>query len=178
MALVCLAYLFILSAEIWPKSWRSKSDWNQSKLTILISSLVYIQIIFGAFTAGLHAGLMHNTFPDMNGKFLGEGALMLSPLVTNFFDNPVAVQFVHRCLAWTISALVAFYVYNTFKNSKSTAQKSSALFLSLAIFLQFSLGVATLLYSVPISLASMHQGGAVMLLIASLFAVIQNRPTS
>ena len=123
LALICLAYLFLLSAEIWPKSWRSKSDWNQSKLSVFISSLVFVQIIFGAFTAGLHAGLMHNTFPDMSGKFLGEGALMLSPVVMNFFDNPVAVQFVHRCLAWTITLLVSFYVYKTFKNSSSQVQK-------------------------------------------------------
>lgn len=175
LALICLAYLFLLSSEIWPRSWRSKSQWNLSKLSIAIASLVFLQIIFGAFTAGLHGGLMHNTFPDMSGRFLGEGALMLSPLAMNFLDNPVAVQFVHRCLAWLICLFVGLYVYKTLKHSRSIAQRNSALFLCLAIFVQFSLGVATLLYSVPISLASMHQGGAVLLFIASLLAVIQNR---
>ena len=96
-------------------------------------------------------------------------------LAMNFLDNPVAVQFVHRCLAWLICLFVGLYVYKTLKHSRSIAQRNSALFLCLAIFVQFSLGVATLLYSVPISLASMHQGGAVLLFIASLLAVIQNR---
>ena len=178
LALICLAYLFVLSSEIWPQTWLSKSRFSLPKLSVGIAACVFLQIIFGAFTAGLHAGLMHNTFPDMNGKFLGEGAFILTPTIMNFLDNPVAVQFVHRCLAWFVTGLVGLYVFKTFKYSKSALQRASAIFLSCAVLVQFSLGVATLIYSVPISLASMHQAGAVMLFIAALFAVIQNRQTN
>ena len=178
LALICLAYLFVLSSEIWPQTWLSKSRFSLPKLSVGIAACVFLQIIFGAFTAGLHAGLMHNTFPDMNGKFLGEGAFILTPTIMNFLDNPVAVQFVHRCLAWFITGLVGLYVFKTFKYSKSALQRASAIFLSCAVLVQFSLGVATLIYSVPISLASLHQAGAVMLFISELFEVIQNRQTN
>ena len=66
----------------------------------------------------------------MNGKFLGEGAFILTPTIMNFLDNPVAVQFVHRCLAWFITGLVGLYVFKTFKYSKSL-QRASAYFFSL-----------------------------------------------
>ena len=175
LALICLIYLFILSAHVWPRRFISRSLWKAKGLSVAICLITFTQILFGALTAGLHAGLVHNTFPDMNGRLIGSGAFSMNPFWLNLFENPVAVQFVHRSFAWTICALVVVYIYKVYNNPSSKLQKQSALFFFAALLIQFSLGVATLLNYVPINLASMHQAGAVMLMIAALFAYIQNR---
>src|SRR5690625_7272105 len=72
--------------------------------TIALLVMVATTIFVGAFVAGLHAGLVYNDFPRMEGQWIPDGILGLQPLWRNFFENTATVQFVHRILA--ISTLV------------------------------------------------------------------------
>lgn len=60
--------------------------------------LLLLQITWGAFTAGLDAGLIYNTFPAMNGSWLPQDGASLQPFVLNLLENPGMVQWVHRVL--------------------------------------------------------------------------------
>ena len=68
--------------------------------------LLYLQILLGALVAGLHAGLIYNTWPSMDGRVFPEHPFFASPWWINFFENPGLAQFDHRIGAYIIALAV------------------------------------------------------------------------
>jgi cytochrome c oxidase assembly protein subunit 15 len=137
--------------------------------TYLLVGLVTLQIVYGAFVAGSHAGYGFNTYPLMNGDFIPDLAIAISPLWHNLFENNAMLQFVHR---WVGAAVLILALVLTIKAKQSGSKAIwHAMLLSFCgIVIQFLLGVFTLIYVVPIELASIHQAGAcvVVLLMVNL----------
>lgn len=132
-----------------------------------------LQIIWGAFVAGLDAGLIHNFWPLMSdGKLIHETVFIeQNPLLKNLFAGKSGVQFVHRYLAYVVVGLsIAIWLKAKGKNIV-TAQKRGVRAIVLIVGLQFVLGVFTLLYAVPIWLGIAHQIGAFVLLAAMTFTL-------
>jgi len=127
-------------------------------------------ILTGGFVAGLRAGTIFNTFPLMGGQLVPPGYWMQAGFLANAFENPVAAQFHHRLLAIT-TVLVAFALWIGAVRGNApkpvvTAQRNVALVASV----QVGLGIATLLLSVPVAVAALHQLTAVVLLGAVVLA--------
>lgn len=166
LALMIYASMFWLALRtLWPPHTSGKS---LGKLSGLLLGLVAVTIVFGAFVAGLRAGLMYNTFPLMNGHLIPPGMGAFQPLWLNALENPVTVQFIHRCLALTTFAVVAGLWLSWRRVELVPAQRLALNALAAMTLLQVSLGIATLLYHVPVALGTLHQGGAVLLLSAVL----------
>ncbi len=136
-------------------------------------ALVALTILAGGFVAGLHAGLDYNTFPLMDGHLVPVGYARLSPIWRNFDENIAAVQFDHRLLASLalFAALLTLVAASGQRARLSPLARRALAALGGVIFLQFLLGVTTLLLVVPAPLAVLHQAGAVLALTASLFTV-------
>lgn len=135
-----------------------------------LAAMVALTIVTGGFTAGLHAGLIYNTYPLMGGQFVPPDYLQLHPALRNLTENVAAVQFDHRLLATVTAALalgVAVAGWGAVPRSER-ALRAGLLALSAAVVLQYALGVATLLAMVPVPLATAHQVNAVLLLTATL----------
>lgn len=170
-----LLALAIYAATLWAALglWRgSPGDavvaprWRRAGEATL--ALVALTIAAGGFTAGLHAGLVFNTFPLMDGQWVPDGYAQLDPFVRNWFENVTAVQFDHRVLA-TVTATVVLVLWLAGWRAALPRPARLALHLLLAaVALQFALGVATLLLVVPIPLAAAHQAGAVLLLTVAI----------
>jgi cytochrome c oxidase assembly protein subunit 15 len=145
------------------------------RLTIISAVLVVITILAGGFVAGLHAGLVYNSFPLMDGHLFPEGYAILHPFARNLFENIPAVQFDHRLLATataTISLLAAVMGVWSARGQVRTAMAV----LGVAVLIQYALGVTTLLWSVPVSLGTAHQAMAMLVLTAALVALhLQSR---
>lgn len=133
--------------------------------------LLGLQILWGAFVAGLDAGYIHNTFPRMaDGRFFPDGGFSMSPLLLNLTANPETVQWVHRVIG-TILLLAAVAAFGTgVRRWKAReplpggrALRYSALFAGLVV-VQYLLGVTTLLRHVPVALGVAHQSTAVLIL--------------
>jgi heme a synthase len=136
--------------------------------SLILICMVGLTIVAGGFVAGLKAGLTYNTFPLMDGHIIPEGWGMLHPWWKNLFENIPAVQFDHRLLA-TVTVVFALCVAalgNMFQPQGGLKLALAAV--GVAACGQFLLGVATLLYAVPVSLGTLHQIGAVILLTAAL----------
>ncbi len=129
-----------------------------------LAALIYVQMLLGALVAGLHAGLIYNTWPDMDGRSFPEKAFAISPWWLNPFENPGLVQFDHRIGAYIVAG-VAFYTY-TNGLLLIGAAKTSAKLLGALTALQIGLGIVTLLMQAPEGLAALHQVVA-----ATLFCV-------
>lgn len=139
------------------------------RLTNFMFAVIIIQIIYGAFVAGLKAGLFYNTFPLMGSSLLPETVTSYESFWKNVLENPAGVQFIHRYLAY-FAVIVVLYVWESARKVDLTfLQRRASNFMLIAIAAQFLLGVFTLLYAVPVSMGVLHQTGAFVLFVAILF---------
>lgn len=144
----------------------------------IILILLCITIPVGALVAGLHAGLVWNTFPLMGDHLVASDAFDLTPTWLNFFANPSLVQFDHRVLAfftWTTAMGLMPALFRA-QMIPAALRKKIALVVLLAN-VQVGLGIATLLFFVPIPLAVIHQVNAFLLFGATLWAFQQIKLT-
>ncbi len=143
---------------------------NIIRFTYLI---LLVQIIWGAVVAGLDAGFIHNFWPMMSdGKLIHETVYIeQNPLWRNFVEGKSGVQFIHRYLAYVVVALIIYIWYKAKKSSTTLLQNKSIKVLLLLVLLQFTLGVFTLLYQVPVALGVIHQVVAFFLLAAMTFTL-------
>ena len=133
-----------------------------------ITGLIFFQIIAGAFVAGLKAGKAHNTWPLMDGRFIPKGLDAMTPFWKNLFENVLTVQFNHRMIAYVIAIVVFLHFIQCLLSKNGLVIKGAVILLVFTLF-QITLGIVTLLQFVPLDLALYHQGGAVILLTASLW---------
>ena len=125
-----------------------------------------LQMLFGAYVAGLEAGYAFNSWPRMGDEWFPSGAPMLEPYLANFVDNPIMVQFVHRWLAFVVAGFAFALAWRANANGLGLAGAMVAS----AVVIQVWLGIATLLSGVDIVVAVGHQGMAALLLAAIIFA--------
>ncbi len=152
--------LVILGALVWSAldELRGQSRTVENGLrpfawgTLVVTALT---TVWGAFMAGLHAGHVAPTFPDMNGTYL--------PSFSSIVSDAVGVHFTHRILAWC----TALGVFMTFAMTRvAPCPPRARTFASLLLVLvgvQVALGALTVLHHVPIALAACHQANGALL---------------
>jgi cytochrome c oxidase assembly protein subunit 15 len=178
MVLICYALVFGLKLVI-----NSETRVVQPGLlkgAIVITVLVCIQLIFGAFMAGLKAAATAPTWPDINGMLIPEGIFLKGGFVYNIAHNKITIHFIHRTLAYLITFLIIIWVYYARAVSYSRAFNKAKNLTVFLVMAQVCLGILTVLNSTKIAagrfgvfewLAEMHQLTG-MLLLLSLVSVI------
>ncbi|MCA6114214.1 COX15/CtaA family protein [Bradyrhizobium sp. WSM 1738] len=132
---------------------------------VALLTLTFVQIYFGALVAGLRAGRVYNTWPEIDGAFIPSAARLWfeEPWWRNLFDNTLTVQFEHRMTAYALLALAVLHAVDAAR-SRAGAVATGAWWLVAAIVVQAVLGIFTLLHQVPIDLALAHQAVAIVVL--------------
>lgn len=125
--------------------------------------LTFLQVVLGALVAGLDAGLVFNTFPLMDGRFVPKDLYMLEPAWRNHFENITMVQFQHRIGAYVLTAAILGFVATAWRYAINTGIKTRLMLVLALLLLQIGLGISTLVQVVPIMLASKHQAVAAIL---------------
>ena len=148
----------------------NKAYRNLIRISLII---LFIQIIYGAFVAGLDAGFIHNYWPMMSeGKFMHETVLIeKTPVYKNFIEGRSGVQFVHRILAFIVVISVVIIYLKGKKIAVSNHQLNGLNSILLLVGLQSLLGVLTILLQVPLWLGIAHQIGAFLLLSSMTFTL-------
>ena len=162
MAMILVSYTYLQYLK--KSSLNSKKFLMSHKSTLLFFIIVLIQIIFGTFTAGLKAGYIFNTYPLMNNSFFPYQILYNSSLgfFNNIINNLPTVQYIHR----TIGLIILFWaIYIIIQAYKEKDEYLDEFKLSTIIIIQFLLGVLTLLTSVNIYIALLHQINATFIII-------------
>ena len=136
-------------------------------------AILFIQIIYGAFVAGLDAGFIHNHWPMMSeGKFMHETVLTeKTPVYKNFIEGRSGVQFVHRILAFIVVISIVIIYIKGKKIAVSNYQLNGLNSLLILVGLQSLLGVLAILLQVPLWLGIAHQIGAFLLLSSMIFTL-------
>lgn len=126
--------------------------------------MLFITIIWGAFMAGTDAGLISASWPQLhNSQFLPDAAIN----VLSIFNNPEVIHFTHRWIA-VVTLLLIF----------AFAWRVKSPLLGIAVFLQFALGILTVLSGVSIHIAATHQAGAFVLTAILLMEMYKIRVTA
>jgi heme a synthase len=168
LATAIAAYAFWLALTVEDESQEAGALSHSSaapfaKLAALIlAGLVYVQIIAGAFVAGLKAGYASDTWPLMNGEFIPSG------MVVNFFEDPFTAQFVHRLIAYFIAIYAGLFALLVWR---FPALRLPAAAIGAAVLVQIALGGATVVWGVPLGYALAHQASAMIVLAAALWCV-------
>lgn len=172
--------MLLLGAILWvaleylrPSKTPSAND-TRARASIAFIGLVYFQMLLGALVAGLHAGLIYNTWPTMDGRAFPEHAFFASPWWINFFENPGLAQFDHRLVAY-LTAASALLLWS--RHDRGPVRLSGDALLAIT-FLQVTLGVLTLLFQVPIALAALHQLTAALLFCTAVWHAYERRYAS
>jgi heme a synthase len=132
--------------------------------------LTFVQLYLGALVAGLRAGKIYNTWPDIDGGLVPSTARLFfeTPWWRNLFDNALTVQFEHRMVAYTLFVLAALHVLDAVRSRAGTSVINGAWWLAAAVTLQATLGILTLLNQVPTALGLAHQAVAIVVLTAAI----------
>ena len=168
LALILFSSLFWYLLNL--KHHKDKIFFNISFKNIYIKIfifLVFAQITFGAFTSGLDAGMVYQTWPMMNESYFPDD-VKFTQNVLPLFSDASFIQFVHRNLAYLIFLFTLFILYNVF-NNKIYNLYYPAYFLGFIIILQVFLGIITLVSGVNIVFASLHQISSIFLIISSIY---------
>ncbi len=167
LALVIFCVEFWLALELLRPSGTGKDGF-----ALLVLAIVFLMALSGGFVAGMRAGHAYNSFPLMNGHLVPPEAFMLEPWWRNFLWNVATVQLVHRSIFWLLLILVPLLWWR----ARHTPAKVAGHHLLGMFVLQALLGIATLLYVVPIPLAAAHQAGAVLLIACALWTAHAMQP--
>ncbi len=179
-ALVLLCYTFWFALSISVPSRMKTFNKPLRKITWIIMTVLFFQLIYGAFMAGLHAATAAPTWPTINGQWIPSSMNKLSPGWKNFLDNKITVQFIHRSFAYTLLILVIIWTI------KARKIRGSALFLRtkylplFLVLLQVALGITTVLLSpygnYLVWFGVVHQLVAILFLMSIIFMLYILRP--
>ncbi len=129
--------------------------------------VIFVQIILGAFVSGLDAGKIYQTWPLMNQSYFPNDVVINSIKDYFNFNNHNLIQFYHRNIAYLITIFIFIIGFFIFKNDIKKLIKPFY-FLSIILFLQIFLGVATLISGLNIYLASSHQICSLLLMLSAI----------
>jgi cytochrome c oxidase assembly protein subunit 15 len=179
LGLLCYTLWFALSLVV--KKEQQIVHPSGKNYLLLILALLFIQLVYGGFMAGMRAAITAPTWPDINGHFLPPSFNELSPFVKNLVANPLTIHFIHRGAAYLLLVIIGVWWY------RGRSLNSNGLFsklrhsLLLLTFLQVLLGILTVLNATYpdrlVLLGVSHQAVAMFLLmvIVSLLFIVRKR---
>ena len=168
--------LLIFASIVWTLRRLGETSPSVARFRLKISAvallvLTFVQLYLGALVAGLRAGKIYNTWPDIDGGFVPSAARLFfdTPWWRNLFENTLTVQFEHRMVAYTLFVLAAGHAIDAVRSHADRPVIAGALWLLGVVTLQATLGILTLLNQVPTGLARTHQAVAIAVLTLSAF---------
>ena len=120
--------------------------------------------------AGLKAGYGFNTFPLMGNDWIPVAVWMEDTITQNILNNPFMIQFIHRSIAYVLIIISLYILYHAQKD-RTLPARSQLLGLVGLVWIQFGLGVATLVLKVPLSFAILHQFVAMLMVIQTIVVI-------
>ena len=142
-------------------------------IPLIFLTLIFIQIVIGAFVSGMDAGKIYNSWPLMGTNYFPNDNIFIDLFSLESFSNPSLVQFMHRNLAYFILGFYLFILIDVFKKNLISLFFIIKIVGFLLLF-QIILGILTLLNGAQIFIASMHQISSIFLVSSSIYFLYLN----
>ncbi|WP_230772148.1 COX15/CtaA family protein [Sphingomonas sp. Leaf4] len=155
-----LTALFILAGTVWTaldlRELVQEPTARPARLRtvgVLAGAALFVQLLYGAWVAGLNAGLVTDQWPLMNGRFFPAEEWSLRAPLDALVNDPYVVHFVHRWWAWVAVVCLVLLA----RAAKRAGHPKVARALHIAFGTQILLGIATVVTGVRIEVAALHQ---------------------
>jgi cytochrome c oxidase assembly protein subunit 15 len=182
LTLACTIFVMILwTARRLDSRDRIEVPARPRVVSLALLAMTLAQIYLGALVAGLHAGLVYNTWPLIDGALVPDGSRLFfeQPWWRNLFENALTVQFNHRMTGYALWLLAVLHAVDVAVRGEGGKVLKGSLVLAGAVTVQAVIGIVTLLYQAPLPLALLHQTTAVIVLaIATVHAENCCRPNT
>jgi cytochrome c oxidase assembly protein subunit 15 len=172
LAVHLLTAFFILGGLVWTaldlKSLAKDHGSQPAKLTgfaTVVLGILFIQLLFGAWVAGLNAGYVSNSWPLMNDRFVPDGIDASKGISHALVNDPFLTHFVHRWWAWV--AVIALVMLS--RRTRKAGARGASIAIHSAFGVQILLGIATVMTGVNIVLAVSHQAVGALLVAATVW---------
>lgn len=130
-----------------------------------IFAIVTLQLLLGAWVAGLNAGYVASSWPMMNDHLVPEGIDWSDGIWTAMTNDPFLLHFLHRWWAWVAAAAVALLALSLGKRG----DKGLSHALLTVISVQLLLGIVTVVSGMSMWIAVLHQFvGAILVAVLSV----------
>ncbi|HEX2682800.1 MAG TPA: COX15/CtaA family protein [Ferruginibacter sp.] len=179
LGLLCYTLWFALSLLVHEKQIVTSTRLKNFLLVIL--AILFFQLIYGGFMAGLRAAASAPTWPDINGSIVPATMFELSPFSRNLVDNPITVHFIHRGLAYLLLLLIITWFFRSGTVAGHTLFKKLRFGLLFLVLLQATLGILALFNATDannfVIIGAAHQFVAMLLLmtVVSLIFIVQRK---
>ena len=159
LAVHLLTALFIIGGLIWTAldlrmlaGDRNAQPAMLRPFALMVLVGLFVQLLFGAFTAGLNAGYVANTWPLMNDRLVPDGIERTGSLWETLSSDPYLVHFIHRWWAWGAAILAIMLA----RKAKRAGQRGASFAINASVGTQFILGIATVMSGIALPLAVLH----------------------
>ena len=142
-------------------------------IPLIFLTLIFIQIVIGAFVSGMDAGKIYNSWPLMGTNYFPNDNIFIDLFSLEAFSNPSLVQFMHRNLAYFILGIYLLILSNIYLKNLTDLFFIIKIVGFLLLF-QVVLGILTLLNGAQIFIASMHQISSIFLVSSSIYFLYLN----
>ncbi|APG61786.1 heme A synthase [Sphingorhabdus lutea] len=142
---------------------------NNSKMTsmgIIILSILFVQLLLGAWVAGLNAGYVASDWPLMNEHFYPDGVDWDKGMIFALTHDPFLLHFLHRWWAWILVGALILLARRVKKDARPIS-----IAIHCAFGIQIIIGIATVMTGMNIILAVLHQAVGALVVIATLVGV-------
>ncbi|MEO8618081.1 MAG: COX15/CtaA family protein [Sphingomicrobium sp.] len=168
-----LTALFILSGLVWTaldlRQLAKNADSRPSRLTALgiaAALTLTLQLLLGAWVAGLDAGYLSNTWPLMNDRLVPDGIDGSKGALFTLTHDPYLLHFLHRWWAWGVVAVLIVAARKV-----RTIDRKASIAIHSALGTQVLLGIATVMSGMSIVLAVLHQAVGALLVASTAWGV-------
>ena len=172
LAIVLFGYILWTALEtIGAQRTRVASAAGLRPWVVALAALVFVQMLLGAFMAGLDAGRAFSDWPSYGGQSIPAGLYDLQPWWINHLENPAMVHFQHRTVGYVVALMVVWLYAGIILIGADKPLRVAANHAALLVVLQFALGVFTVITMVSLPFAVLHQVCALLLFGAALWWV-------
>jgi cytochrome c oxidase assembly protein subunit 15 len=138
---------------------------RMTRLSAFVLAILAIQVMLGAWVAGLDAGQVSNSWPLMDGRFFPAGVDWSHGVLWAAVNDPFLVHFLHRWWAWVVVAALIVLA----RKVRADGVRQASIAIHAAFGTQILLGIATVIEGVPIVLATLHQAVGALVVAATVW---------
>ncbi len=143
LGLLCYTLWFALSLII--KEEQKLVNPKLQKFLLLILAVLFFQLVYGGFMAGMRAAITAPTWPDINGHMIPAEVFQSSSGIENLVNNPIAVHFIHRGLGYSLVVLIGIWWFTSRSVLTNKLFRHLRNIFLLLVSMQIALGILTVL---------------------------------
>ncbi len=133
----------------------------------LVLVILFIQLLIGAWVAGLNAGYVSNSWPLMNDRLFPDGVEWSKGILHALTYDPYLLHFLHRWWAWAVVVALVLLA----RRVKQAGGRMQSIAIHSAFGTQILLGLATVMSGMNITLAVLHQAVGALLVAATIWGM-------